>query len=467
MARRPLARTREIDERAATMHGADRDQELYVRCLLDDVAGRAGQKGGLHGRLVIVHREHEHAGARLRSEPHQFPDGLRGADRDQELYVRCLLDDVAGRAGQKGGLHGRLVIVHREHEHAGARLRSEPHQFPDGLRGAGAGHREIQQHDVGRGRPGSPDRVGTVRGLAHHFHVRLGVDEQLQAGPQHGVVISDQHPDLWHSRYHGRTGKRPTTVVPSPVCDSTSTEPPNRAARSRIPFRPRRCRFPAAASELTARSRPMPSSCTRNKTAVSSRASRTLTRRARACFATLVSASCRTRYTVACSSGDRPSATSLSVRTSTAIPCSWAKASAWRVTAAASPRSSSTPGWSPRHSRPRSTRVWAVVSRSCCASSTACAAVWDPSIVRNPTSNAVSDCPVSSWSSRAIRRRSSSWAVTTCSINWVRSTSCRFVSLTSTTTPITPLTPASPGNRKRSEEHTSELQSLAYLVCRL
>src|SRR2546423_2942275 len=36
-----------------------------------------------------------------------------------------------------------------------------------------------------------------------------------------------------------------------------------------------------------------------------------------------------------------------------------------------------------------------------------------------------------------------------------------------TRTPIRPLQSTPPASRRRSEEHTSELQSLAYLVCRL
>src|SRR6184192_74032 len=104
------------------------------------------------------------------------------------------------------------------------------------------------------------------------------------------------------------------------------------------------------------------------------------------------------------------------------------------------------PGWSPRERRPTSSRVWAAIARSRSASSAASVMVRDSSIVRNPTSSAVSDCPASSWSSRAIRRRSSSWAVTACWISRLRSSSARSRSVMSVTTPITPMTSPLPSS---------------------
>src|SRR5207253_4574459 len=212
----------------------------------------------------------------------------------------------------------RRIVVHREHEHAGTRR--DPHQLLDRLRGAGAGHGEIEQHDVRRSRPGAADRRRAVPRLTHHFHVGLGVDEQLQAGPEDGVVIGDEHPDFRHWRYARRTGKCAVIVVPAPGRDSTLTEPPSRAARSRMTCRPK-CRSPTASSAPAAGSKPAPSSCTRNSTVALLRTSRTRTLRAPACFATLVSASCRTRYTVACKAGGRTSESSPSIRRSTATPC--------------------------------------------------------------------------------------------------------------------------------------------------
>src|SRR6185437_8827511 len=320
-----------------------------------------------------------------------------GADRRQQLDIGRLLDDVARRAGLERGLQVRRIVVHREHEHAGARR--DPHQLFDRLREAGSGHGQIEQHDVGRRRLSTADRRGTVPDLAHHFHIGLRVDEQLEAGPEDRVVVGDEHPDGRHARYARRVGKWAVIVVPPPARDSTSALP---------------------------------------------RTSRRLTLRAPACLATLVSASCRTRYTVVCTSGGRISDSSPSIRTSTATPCRCANSCAWRVTAAGSPTSSRMLGWSPRESRPTSSRVWAAIPRSRCASSAASAMVRDSSIVRKPTSSAVSDCPASSWSSRAIRRRSSSWAVTACWISRLRRSSARSRSLMSVTTPITPMTSALP-----------------------
>src|SRR4029077_3950817 len=221
-----------------------------------------------------------------------------GTDRGQQLDISRLLDDVAGRAGLERGLQVRRIVVHREHEHAGARR--DPHQLLDRLREVGSGHGQVEQHDVRRSCLSTANRRGTVPDLAHYVHVGLRVDEQLEAGPEDRVVVGDEPPDGRHARYARRVGKWAVIVVPPPARDSTSSEPPSRAARSRMTCRPR-CRSPrspAAGSAPAAGSKPAPSSCTRNSTRALPRTSRTLTLRASACFATLVSASCRTRYTV-------------------------------------------------------------------------------------------------------------------------------------------------------------------------
>jgi hypothetical protein len=130
-------------------------------------------------------------------EIHERVTVVDGADRAQQLDVGGLLDDVAGRAGQERGAQVGRVVVHREHEHAGAR-RGQP-QLLDRLSEAGSGHGEVEQHDIGRGRPGGADRLGAVPGLADRFHVGLGVDEQLQAGSENGVVVRDEDADARHA----------------------------------------------------------------------------------------------------------------------------------------------------------------------------------------------------------------------------------------------------------------------------
>ena len=132
-----------------------------------------------------------------------------------------------------------------------------------------------------------------------------------------------------------------SSAIRTRMLDMRATTSHRKAGRDRGPLPARRCDLHRAAEqrrpllhalkpEAAARrpapgSKPTPSSCTRSSTVVSSRTSRTLTRRAPACFATLVRASCSTRYTVICNSGSRGSTSSPSIRVSSAIPCSSGK----------------------------------------------------------------------------------------------------------------------------------------------
>jgi len=59
--------TAQIDEGPALVHGSDRGQELDVRRLLDDIAGRTGLEGRTLICRIVVHREHQHPRGGLES----------------------------------------------------------------------------------------------------------------------------------------------------------------------------------------------------------------------------------------------------------------------------------------------------------------------------------------------------------------------------------------------------------------
>src|SRR6266496_3963925 len=194
---------------------------------------------------------------------------------------------------------------------------------------------------------------------------------------------------------------RARIIVPCPRRDSICTDPPSSATRSCIPCRP----SPDASLKAAAGSNPTPSSWIAISIIAFLCFSMTPTPRAWACRATFVSASCRIRYIVDCASGAIRRGTLPTTRKSTATPNALPKSLACRRAAATSPLSSRTAGCSPRANRPTSSTVCAATSRSRSAiERTSASPVLSP-MARRPTNSVVSDCPVSSCSSRAIRRR--------------------------------------------------------------
>src|SRR3970040_1313691 len=73
-----------------------------------------------------------------------------------------------------------------------------------------------------------------LRCLARDLYVGLEGYKGAQSGPQDGVVVNDQHPDLLHCS----KGTSTKTVVPSPGVDSIVSFPATRAARSSMPKSP-------------------------------------------------------------------------------------------------------------------------------------------------------------------------------------------------------------------------------------
>src|SRR5712691_13117172 len=207
--------------------------------------------------------------------------GGRLAHGADDLGVRSLLEHVAARARREGLAHVTRVVLHREHEHLrlGRFLEELRQRFDPAL----ARHHDVEQHDVGLVRPHLEDRFTRVARLADDLEVVLGVEEHAQARADDGVVVDDD--DAYHA-----AGTSATIVVPAPGDDSTWSRPSRSATRSRIPERPRPPSRPASSG-----TKPWPSSSITAVTDSPRRTRRMLTRRAPACLATFVSASCTIR----------------------------------------------------------------------------------------------------------------------------------------------------------------------------
>jgi hypothetical protein len=93
-----------------------------------------------------------------------------------------------------------------------------------------AGHPQVHQDDVVPAGPGLRHRLGPGGRLAGHLDAGLGGQHPAQPGPDHRVVVGQQHAD------HPGTSAR--TSVPRPGAEATSTVPPTWRTRSRMPTRP-------------------------------------------------------------------------------------------------------------------------------------------------------------------------------------------------------------------------------------
>ena len=72
------------------------------------------------------------------------------------------------------------------------------------------GHHDVEQDHVRLQRPRLEDRLAPGAGLAHRLQVVLGLEQELQAGAHHCVVVDDQDADAHE------TGTSTTRVVPAP-----------------------------------------------------------------------------------------------------------------------------------------------------------------------------------------------------------------------------------------------------------
>src|SRR5260221_8614977 len=180
--------------------------------------------------------------------------------------------------------------------------RGAPHSA-DPLRRFGVVHlraRSVNGHHLGPGVDPAAHRVESVVGAGHHLHVALSVDQRAQAVGDDAVIIRQQHLDR-HSA--NLTVRRVPPAASAPTgSGSMLNAPPTAWARSRIVTRPSPGRSGACADF----GRPMPSSAIDITSSDGERDSLIATCSARACFATLVSASCAMRNSaISTSAGGR------------------------------------------------------------------------------------------------------------------------------------------------------------------
>ena len=91
-----------------------------------------------------------------------------------------------------------------------------------GLDAVHPGHPHVHQHHVRVLGLHQPQRGGAVAGLADHRHVVLGVKDQAEAQPQHGLVVGEQD----------RDGHAPSAAVPVPVPSALAAASPPAGAGS-------------------------------------------------------------------------------------------------------------------------------------------------------------------------------------------------------------------------------------------
>ena len=84
----------------------------------------------------------------------------------------------------------------------GARSAYRSDQRPGRLDAAGPGHLEIHQDDVRGGRRHLLQRLGAVARLADDGQVGLGAEHHRDPGPEHRLVVDQEHRDA-HDRLPG------------------------------------------------------------------------------------------------------------------------------------------------------------------------------------------------------------------------------------------------------------------------
>src|ERR1700687_442453 len=178
---------------------------------------------------------------------------------------------------------------------------------PSGVEAAHAGHLDVHDDDVRLRQARGVDCRGTVWRLADDFDVGFRIQQRLEAGPQHGVIVRQYDADLGlvgvvdHAKAAAeRDGTRAWMRVPRPGELSITSWPPTSARRSCMPNRPR----PRSRERImSSTSKPWPSSATAAMTSSGRRRSCTRTSCAAECLATLVSASWTTRYSTSSTCG--------------------------------------------------------------------------------------------------------------------------------------------------------------------
>lgn len=193
------------------------------------------------------------------------PDGDGGGDQgvpaggaahglDQQGGAGVLEEEAAGAVAQ-GGV-GVVVLVeggHHDHAHRVGDARSG--QGPGDLQTVQPGHADVDETHVGTHPAGEFDALGAVGGLADHFEVGLGAEDQPETGTDHFLVVRDQYarpgpvPTIVTAHADdpstaARTGKAALTHQPPSAVRPLVSDPSTASTRSRRPTRPKPPRPP-------------------------------------------------------------------------------------------------------------------------------------------------------------------------------------------------------------------------------
>ena len=115
-----------------------------------------------------------------------------GPDGGDQLLGRVVLEDEAAGSGPQCLVHVLVEVEGREDQNAGAAILGE--DAPRRLEPVELGHPDVHQDHVGSKRGRLLDRFEPVRRLGDDLDVVLAGEEHPEAGPDHRLVVGDEHP---------------------------------------------------------------------------------------------------------------------------------------------------------------------------------------------------------------------------------------------------------------------------------
>ncbi len=201
------------------------------------------QAPAVHRRDRLMKQRAGHRGVHVDVAP------THRVDRVDDLGLLGALDHVAGAARPKRLVQQALVLVHGEEQHDDLWMRLlQPLRGLDAVLGR---HGDVEQNHVGVQRLGEAQRLGTVARLADDLEIGVGREQGSKAGPDDGVVVSDQDSDrhstppprwwcLPRARFRSSSSHPGLRLVPSARGGRSAPQAESGPARTR-----RRCPRPS------------------------------------------------------------------------------------------------------------------------------------------------------------------------------------------------------------------------------
>ncbi len=117
----------------------------------------------------------------------------RGAHRlHQQRRARALQQEAAGAVAQRG-VDVFVESEGRHHHHAHRALGVGPGESPGDLQAVHARHADVGEYDVRAQFRGEFDGPQTVGGLADHFHVGLGIQDESESDAYGFLVVGEEY----------------------------------------------------------------------------------------------------------------------------------------------------------------------------------------------------------------------------------------------------------------------------------